>query len=57
MEGDLEAVVSVGAEYGVYQEYGTSRMPAQPYLTPAVEANRRPFHQATAAAVKKGAGG
>jgi len=32
-----EAVVAVGANYGVYQEYGTSHIPAHPYLTPAAE--------------------
>ena len=36
------AVVSDAVNYGVYQEYGTSRMPAQPFLGPAAEniANR-----------------
>lgn len=32
------AVVRVGVDYGVYVEYGTHRMPARPYLRPAVEA-------------------
>lgn len=28
--------VVVGAEYGIYVEWGTSRMAAQPYLQPAI---------------------
>ena len=36
VSGD-EAYVAVGAEYGIYVEYGTSHMAAQPYLTPAYE--------------------
>lgn len=36
-EGDLTAVVFVGAEYGVYVEFGTTRQRAQPYLQPALE--------------------
>jgi len=31
-----EASCAVGANYGVFVEFGTSRMSAQPYLTPAV---------------------
>jgi HK97 gp10 family phage protein len=29
-----------GVEYGIYQELGTSKMSAQPFLVPAVEAVR-----------------
>lgn len=36
--GDLAANVIVGAEYGIYVEYGTMFAPAQPFLTPAFEA-------------------
>ena len=46
MTGPAEATVSVGVNYGAYVEYGTVKMAAQPYLTPAVEANRDPFNQA-----------
>jgi HK97 gp10 family phage protein len=28
--------VTVGAEYGIYQEFGTRRMPARPFFFPAV---------------------
>ena len=38
-----EAIVAVGASYGIYQEYGTSHVPAHPYLTPAAEAVRPEF--------------
>jgi HK97 gp10 family phage protein len=37
---ELEAIVAVGAHYGIYVELGTDRMGAQPYLLPAVEAVR-----------------
>jgi len=32
---DAAWVVGVGANYGVYVEFGTSKMAAQPYLLPA----------------------
>ncbi|NLD42336.1 MAG: hypothetical protein GX657_02460 [Chloroflexi bacterium] len=35
--GFLSAIVAVGAEYGVFVEYGTLDQAAQPYLEPAVE--------------------
>ena len=36
-EGELAWVVESPVDYSVYQEYGTSRMAAHPYMTPAVE--------------------
>lgn len=33
----LRGEVSVGAEYGIYHEYGTIRMAARPFFWPAVE--------------------
>lgn len=45
-KSDLTAIVAVGAEYGLYVEMGTVNAPAQPYLEPAAENNRRPFEQA-----------
>lgn len=42
-ESPTEAIVAVGANYGLYQEFGTVNMSAQPYLTPAVEAVRPQF--------------
>lgn len=35
-----------GVEYGVSLEFGTTRMAARPWLTPAVEAEREPLTQA-----------
>lgn len=32
-----------GVEYGVYQEFGTSKMAAHPWLIPAVESFRKKF--------------
>jgi HK97 gp10 family phage protein len=34
-QGTLAWIVAVGAVYGIYQEYGTHKMAASPYLTPA----------------------
>ncbi|MDE2100088.1 MAG: hypothetical protein KGL39_22730 [Patescibacteria group bacterium] len=47
-----EAIVAEAMSYGEYQEYGTSRMPAHPYLTPAAEAERANFLAAMEAIVK-----
>lgn len=46
--GELAYRVSVYAEYGAYVELGTSRAAAQPYLAPAVEAERAKFEKAWA---------
>lgn len=40
--------VDVQAEYGIYVEFGTSRMAARPYFVPAVELVRPSFIQAMA---------
>jgi HK97 gp10 family phage protein len=42
------ATVSDGVEYGIYQEYGTSRMAAQPFLTPAVESVAQKYNSGAA---------
>ena len=39
-------VVESPVHYSIYQEYGTSRMPAQPYMTPAVEFVKPSFEAA-----------
>jgi len=49
-EGEHLRIVADGVEYGIYQELGTSKMPAHPFMTPAVEAMRDKF----ADAVRKG---
>lgn len=50
--GDLTAVVGTNVEYAPYVEYGTRRMAAQPYLTPAAEAMRPAFNKAMSQLVK-----
>lgn len=45
---DLEAVVAVGANYGVYVELGTVNQSAQPYMTPAAGFVEPQFHAALA---------
>ena len=42
-ESEHTAYIAVGAEYGVYVEYGTSKMAAIPYLLPAADAVRPVF--------------
>ena len=44
-DGELTAVVAVGAEYGVWVEYGTARAAAQPFLEPAIEAAREEWER------------
>lgn len=34
---DRTAVVDVGKDYGIFVEYGTVKMAAQPFMTPACE--------------------
>lgn len=43
--------VTVGADYGVYQEYGTVNMRAHPFFHRSVEAARQPFLAAAQAAL------
>lgn len=43
---DLDYIVNVGAEYGIYVELGTRFMAAQPFLGPSVTANEIPFSAA-----------
>jgi len=42
------AYVGVGASYGWYQNYGTSRIPARPFVEPSVETTRPSFEEAIA---------
>lgn len=46
---DQTAYVAVGANYGIYVEYGTVHNPAQPYLTPAIEAGQEALEKAASA--------
>lgn len=43
MDGDLLYIVKDGVEYGIFLELGTSKMPAQPFVVPAVESWRERF--------------
>jgi HK97 gp10 family phage protein len=45
---DDTARVFVGAEYGAYLEYGTSRMAARPYMRPAADQHLGEIGQAVA---------
>lgn len=40
VSGELEIEVHDGVEYGQWVEFGTQKMPARPFLTPAVEKAR-----------------
>lgn len=40
MRSNTQAVVGTDVEYAVYQEFGTSKMKAHPYLRPALDENR-----------------
>lgn len=46
MQGDMSAIVAPHTEYAAFVEFGIRKMGAQPYMTPAAEANRGPFEQA-----------
>lgn len=37
MTGDMTFTVSDGVEYGIHQEFGTSKMAAHPFMRPAIE--------------------
>ncbi len=41
IEGDqLVGIVGTNVEYASFQEFGTSKMPAHPFLFPALESNK-----------------
>ena len=48
----FERVIADGVEYGIFNEYGTSRMPARPCAGPAVEAVKDSFFEAMAGVFK-----
>lgn len=41
--GGLEAEIGPTTEYAPFIEFGTTRMAARPFMTPALEAERKPF--------------
>lgn len=43
MQGELQATVTVNAEYAAYLEYGTRHMAARPYARPAIDKVRDQF--------------
>jgi hypothetical protein len=43
MSDELTYTIQDGVEYGVHQEFGTSKMAAHPFLIPALEAWRERF--------------
>ncbi|MCP3426025.1 HK97 gp10 family phage protein [Rothia sp. AR01] len=45
-----EVLVGPGAHYGIYLEYGTSRMAARPYMTPAFDVVAPAYERAIAQA-------
>ena len=51
--GDVYCKVGTDVEYGPYQEYGTSRIPAHPYLHPALDANQGDIAEKIRDALKK----
>lgn len=44
--GGLHGIVESGPDYTVYNEFGTSKMAAQPMATPAAEMARGPYYAA-----------
>lgn len=48
----LGAEVGPHAEYAVYQEYGTVKMPAHPYMRPALESKRKEVERIVGRTVK-----
>lgn len=50
--GDLFGVAGTSLEYAGFVEFGTRRMAAQPYLTPAAERQRPAFEAAMAHLLK-----
>ena len=48
----MSAVVGTSVEYAIYQEYGTYKMAAHPYMRPAADAVRPSFIKAVEDALK-----
>lgn len=47
------AEVFVGADYGFYQEFGTSKMQAHPYIRPAIDEHSQDIVNAVAEQIQK----
>jgi len=52
-DDNVEAIIVANAEYASYVEWGTKRMTARPYLSPALLENIRTFEKAMIAATKR----
>jgi HK97 gp10 family phage protein len=52
--GPGSARVTVGAEYGIYQEFGTNRMGAQPFFFQAVHNAEQAFVNALSSMISSG---
>ena len=50
--GELAGTVSANADYAIHVEFGTSRMRAQPFLTPAYQQNKQEFLRNLKQAIK-----
>lgn len=48
-ENDLTAYIAVGANYGIYQNYGTRYLPPRPFFEPGIEQTRAGFDAALSA--------
>lgn len=46
MKDKLTFILQDGVSYGIFQELGTSRMAAHPFVIPAIKANERAFLEA-----------
>lgn len=51
--GEREVTIGTNVEYAIYQEYGTSRMPAHPFLRPALESEAPEVGKVLAAALEQ----
>ncbi len=49
--------VTVGAFYGIYHEFGTVKVPARPFLGPAVDKHKNAYMAAVRQAVREAAAG
>lgn len=55
--GSVQAEVVARAEYSIFNEMGTSRMPARPFMGPAMANNIGPFEEAMSQIAEQAAGG
>lgn len=55
--GSVEVEIGPTANYGLFQELGTSRMAPQPFLGPALDRRAPAFEQAMAQVAERAAGG